>query len=80
MELSGAYRIAEDPAHPVIAPVARWLAAVEPERILGVRKWGSRIESGPARLLACHFFCRVLPSPWRFRLRIGYTCSKQWGR
>ena len=37
VKLSGAYRIAEDPADPAIGPLARRLAAVNPERMV----WGS---------------------------------------
>jgi len=37
VKLSGAYRIAQDPADPAITPLARRLAAANPERIL----WGS---------------------------------------
>jgi 2-pyrone-4,6-dicarboxylate lactonase len=37
VKLSGAYRIAEDPAEPAIAPLARRLAAANPERMV----WGS---------------------------------------
>jgi predicted TIM-barrel fold metal-dependent hydrolase len=37
VKLSGAYRIAEDPADPAIGPLARRLAAANPERVV----WGS---------------------------------------
>ena len=39
VKLSGAYRIAQDPADPAIAPLARRLAVANPERILSGSDW-----------------------------------------
>jgi predicted TIM-barrel fold metal-dependent hydrolase len=44
VKLSGTYRIADDPSDPAIAPLARRLAAVNPERVV----WGSDWPHTPA--------------------------------